>query len=120
VGVQPVRELYGVQRALDADRSMFVCVGRYTADAQQFAAKVGMTLVDGAELLRIIEAGLGGGPLELPVADPLAVPACPASGMAMVRRMARRGSHAGEEFWGCSTYPTCRGTAPILDQAAAR
>ena len=119
VRVQPVRELYGVQRSLDADRSMFVCVGRYTADAQQFAAQVGMTLVDGAELLRIIEAGLGGAPLELPVADPLAAPACPACGMAMVRRMARRGPNAGGEFWGCSTFPTCRGTVPILEDAAA-
>ena len=79
-----------------------------------------MTLVNGDELLRIIEAGLGGAPLELPAVDPLATPACPACGMAMVRRMARRGSYAGEEFWGCSTYPTCRGTAPILEQAAAR
>src|SRR5690348_4897258 len=33
VTVQPVRELYGVQRAMQAERSMFVAMGRYTADA---------------------------------------------------------------------------------------
>jgi restriction system protein len=117
IGVQLVRELYGVQRSMHAEHSTFVCVGRYTADAQQFAAKVGITLVNGEELLRIIEAGLDGAPLELPVVDPLAVPACPECGKAMVRRMARRGPHTGEEFWGCSTYPTCRATTPIADEA---
>jgi restriction system protein len=120
VGVQAVRELYGVQRSLDAEHAMFVCVGRYTTDAEQFAAKVGMTLVDGDELLGIIAAGLDGASVELPVAESPVIPACPECGMAMVRRMARRGPHSGEEFWGCSTYPTCRGTAPILDQLAAR
>src|SRR3954451_4741398 len=26
----------------------------------------------------------------------------------MVRRTARAGPRAGQEFWGCSTYPSCR------------
>jgi restriction system protein len=58
VSVQPVRELYGVQRAMQVERSMFVAMGRYTADAARFAADVGMTLVDGDALLAIISAGL--------------------------------------------------------------
>jgi restriction system protein len=28
----------------------------------------------------------------------------------MVKRLARRGSSAGSTFWGCSSYPKCRGT----------
>ena len=78
-----------------------------------------MTLVDGDELLRIIAAGLEGEPLQLPRPDASATPACPECGGAMVRRMARRGPHSGEEFWGCSTFPSCRGTAPIHEDAAA-
>jgi restriction system protein len=31
----------------------------------------------------------------------------------MVRRTAKRGANAGGEFWGCTVYPTCRGTRPI-------
>ena len=31
----------------------------------------------------------------------------------MVRRTARSGPRAGEDFWGCSTFPRCRNTAPI-------
>jgi hypothetical protein len=41
------------------------------------------------------------------------VPHCPSCNRKMVKRKARRGERAGEEFWGCSTYPTCRGTRPV-------
>ncbi len=39
--------------------------------------------------------------------DP-AAPVCPACGSVMVKRRGPRG-----EFWGCSTFPKCRGTRPI-------
>ena len=35
---------------------------------------------------------------------------CPLCSSAMVRRVAKRGPNAGEQFYGCSTYPVCRGT----------
>ena len=121
VGVQLVRELYGVQRAMHAQHLMFVVsMGRYTADARRFAAKVGMTLVDGDELLRIISTGLVGEALELPVPAAAATPACPACGAEMVRRTARQGRFAGEEFLGCARFPACRGTEAIPDRASAR
>lgn len=37
-------------------------------------------------------------------------PDCPRCGAAMELRMARQGANAGNAFWGCSTYPKCRGT----------
>jgi hypothetical protein len=40
-------------------------------------------------------------------------PHCPNCNRTMVRRAARRGVSAGEEFWGCAEYPNCRGTRPI-------
>jgi restriction system protein len=116
VGVQLVRELYGVQRAMWARHSMFVAMGNYTAAGTQFAAAGGMTLVDGEELLRIIGTGLGGETLELPVPSPVSAPPCPACGSAMVRRTARQGPRAELDFWGCSTFPACRGTAAIPDE----
>jgi hypothetical protein len=36
-------------------------------------------------------------------------PACPQCGSAMVLRTARRGGNVGNQFWGCSQYPACRG-----------
>ena len=35
---------------------------------------------------------------------------CPICHAAMVRRKARMGRGAGKYFWGCSRFPTCRGT----------
>lgn len=119
VGVQLVRELYGVQRALQAERSMFVAIGRYTADAQQLAAQVGMTLINGEELPRIIGAGLSRAPLVLPTTAPASAPTCPACGGDMARRMARGGPNAGHEFFGCVRFPDCRGTTPVAEEEAA-
>ena len=33
---------------------------------------------------------------------------CPLCGGILVKRVARRGSRAGNEFWGCSNYPKCK------------
>jgi len=40
-------------------------------------------------------------------------PDCPECGETMERKDARYGEHAGEEFWGCSDFPDCRGLIPI-------
>lgn len=36
-------------------------------------------------------------------------PECPICRSPMVLRRAKRGQNAGNEFWGCSQYPSCRG-----------
>lgn len=41
-------------------------------------------------------------------AQPVA-PACHQCGEVMVLRKARSGKHAGQQFWGCSGFPKCRG-----------
>ncbi|MDE0856523.1 MAG: DUF2726 domain-containing protein [Nevskia sp.] len=38
-------------------------------------------------------------------------PACPKCGAPMVRREGKSGVLAGKAFWGCSTFPQCRGLA---------
>ncbi len=50
--------------------------------------------------------------------DPVATEAaagipCPKCGSAMVRRVAKRGENAGNQFWGCSTFPKCRSIVQI-------
>jgi DNA-binding helix-hairpin-helix protein with protein kinase domain len=42
-----------------------------------------------------------------------AVQTCPRCGSNMVVRTARQGRNAGNQFWGCSRYPSCTGTRPI-------
>ena len=38
---------------------------------------------------------------------------CPQCGANMVIRETKRGPNAGSQFWGCSTFPRCRSTAPL-------
>lgn len=40
-------------------------------------------------------------------------PHCPRCGSTMNKRLARRGRNAGNQFWGCSRYPSCKGTRNI-------
>lgn len=41
------------------------------------------------------------------------VPSCPKCGALMVKRRAAKGANAGNEFWGCSKFPACRGIIKI-------
>lgn len=40
-------------------------------------------------------------------------PSCPDCGKPMRKRTARKGPHAGKDFWSCSGYPECKRTLPI-------
>lgn len=42
-----------------------------------------------------------------------ALPLCPRCNSGMTVRIAKQGFNAGGEFWGCSNFPSCRGTAPV-------
>jgi restriction system protein len=44
-------------------------------------------------------------------ADP--IPHCPQCGKPMALRTAKTGPHAGRQFWGCTAYPECKGTAEL-------
>ncbi len=115
VGVKPIRELWGVAASEGATRAIFVTSGTYTQAALSFAADKALELLDGRALAGIIEAA-GRGPSSqplAPVAHPQAAVMCPRCGRTMIRRVARHGPNSGQAFWGCSDYPTCKGTLPI-------
>ncbi|MFT6338942.1 MAG: ssDNA-binding Zn-finger/Zn-ribbon topoisomerase 1 [Alcanivorax sp.] len=48
-------------------------------------------------------------PTEAEVAARPVAPACHQCGEVMVLRKARSGKNAGQQFWGCSAFPKCRG-----------
>ena len=123
VGVDVVRELYGLMAAKGATGGFVVTSGRFTADAISFASGRNVTLVDGPKLhalLRQAKAGRAHSP-ERPESTPSVQPSaaqtqvssCPLCAKPMVRRTAKRGGNAGSEFWGCTAYPACRGTRPV-------
>ena len=126
VGVDVVRELYGVMSAKGATGGFVVTYGRFTEDAKAFAEGRNLKLLDGEKLFAMIQqaqrsiASRGGqGGQSKPVSSmqvapaPAAVVACPVCGSAMVKRTASKGANAGLPFWGCSKYPGCRGTRAV-------
>lgn len=113
IGVPLIRELYGVMTSERANDCIFVSSGNYTAEARLFAEDKPIWLIDGSELLEMVARVQVQPNIKKPSAyqQPVATsPECPLCGSAMVKRTARKGANAGNEFWGCSTYPGCRGT----------
>lgn len=114
VGLPVVRELLGALTAESADKGIMVATSSFTGDAISFARKHDIKLIDGAALGAAINRHAETPP-SLPETAPSlpeedSTPLCPKCGASMVRRSAKKGSRAGESFWGCSMFPCCRGT----------
>lgn len=127
VGVKVVREMYGIMTAEGADRVVIVTSGSYTQEAVAFARGKPIELMDGRALVQLIRevkgkpdanpAGSSVPPthatyqkvLNVQVAASAKPPSCPRCGSTMVLRTARTGPNAGGQFWGCPSYPNCRG-----------
>jgi restriction system protein len=114
VGVRVVRELYGVMQKSGSQAGVVVTSGTFTAQAADFARDIPVTLMDGTELADMIQEVQRGTKSMPSTSMPSAVsPVCPTCGSAMLLRTARKGAHAGLQFWGCSAYPKCRGVRTI-------
>ena len=120
VGVDVVRELHGVMAARGATGGYIVTSGRFTADAQAFVEGLNVKLIDGPRLFGLIKqarqslsAGTTRASHVVPVSAAAVAPVCPVCSSAMVKRVAKKGANSGSQFWGCSTYPGCRGTRPV-------
>jgi restriction system protein len=133
VGVDRVRELFGVMVAECAGAAILVSSGRYSPEAIDFAHDKPIELVDGNELSEMLASvpefretkqSLGDDAVRVEpglVATSTGIAntegagdsvCCPKCGSTMIRRVAKQGSRTGQAFWGCSRFPACRGIAP--------
>ena len=110
VGVKVVRELYGVMAAKNVKRGTVVTYGAFTLEAREFAKANSIALIDGPKLTQMIASVQQSGNME---AQPAVARACPKCGSEMVLKVAKKGQHSGEKFWGCSKFPECRGVVSI-------
>jgi len=110
VGVNVVREMYGVMTAKHATSAILITSGLFTQEAKNFAADKPIDLVEGNQLARLI-ANVQRGEATLKKVSGSNV--CPKCGGEMVLRTAQRGPSPGQKFWGCSNFPRCRYTKPI-------
>jgi restriction system protein len=120
VDVKVVRELKGVIAATGAVGGAVVTSGDFTRDAIEFAEKARVDVIDGRRL-QALARQLGGGESNDQLTAAVSrrresagsaqdKPECPQCGSGMVLRAAKRGPNAGRNFWGCLTYPKCKGT----------
>lgn len=114
VGVSIVRELSGTMTARGAVGGFVVTSGVFTDEALAFAKGRNIELMDG-KALHALTRGVSVPPRFF--RDPLSIttsgaPFCPECQSRMVKRKAKRGSHAGQMFWTCSRHPDCRGRRP--------
>ncbi len=119
VGVSIIRELYGVMAAEGAAGGFVVTSGIFSNDVKSFAEGRNVELIGGADLMALIKN------IPLPQTSSItpqrkatnavvfADPICPNCGSAMVKRKAKQGANAGNMFWGCNSYPKCRGVVAI-------
>jgi restriction system protein len=123
IGVAVVREMYGLMVHHRAGAIKIVCTGIFTSECEAFAIGKPLELVDGNALLKLVDQvkvlpNASVQPLEpnptlapvLAVELPPATPNCPKCGASMIERSNRA---TGQRFWGCTSYPKCRGTIAI-------
>lgn len=122
VDVKVVRELYGVMSARGDDGCILVCTGGFTKPARSWSKAKPVTLLHGEALRRMLD----GSRIENVIPTPSAAEqreiqrrnrsgrglSCPVCGADMALRKAKQGPNAGQEFWGCTRYPQCRGVRP--------
>jgi len=113
VKVSVVREMWGLLQHHGADAVKIVCVGTFTADAEEFAQGKAIELINGERLLDLVRSVQSPArtvrtePSFTPEPPTTTSPACPRCAAPMLMRSNRK---TGESFWGCSKYPECRGT----------
>jgi restriction system protein len=113
VSLSMVRDFYGAmssRRKLEG--GFFVTTGSATLEARKFAEENSIELIDGAKLLdyiRLSKQTLV--PRASTRTSSAGIPKtkiCPDCGAPMVVRVAKKGVHANEPFWGCANYPKCK------------
>lgn len=122
VSVLTVREFYGVMAKRGAAGGFVVTSGAFTEDARTFVEGTNVRLVDGPKLFGLLQQAKARGriapqtaatPQTKPAAPAQSVPDCPVCKSPMKLRTAAKGPNAGSMFWGCSQFPSCRGTRAI-------
>ena len=120
IGVSIIREHLGVIVSEGAAGGFVVTSGVYTQEAKGFAQSNNIKLLDGDTLYQSINATQQpiptqqkSEPIKTNQPEVNETPSCPICQQAMVMRTAKKGSNVGNNFWGCSQFPKCRGVASI-------
>jgi restriction system protein len=98
--------------AQQARGGIVVASENFTDEVEAFAKANRIKLIGGRELAQLLKQAAAKVDRLSPSAatlNPNVDPSCPKCGSDMVKRMAKKGERAGQLFWGCSRYPSCKG-----------
>jgi restriction system protein len=114
VGVKVVREMYGLVAAHSAAGAIIVISGMFTQEARTFATGKTIDLIEGQQLVAMINSVKKNNSSRVEQVAPSQsktqeIPKCLSCGAMMVLRTAKKGGNAGQQFWGCSNFPSCKG-----------
>lgn len=113
VGVKEVRELYGIMAAESIAHGFFLTTSSYTEEAKKFAKNIPVTLIDGEQMIQLIEqlpTEKQNQLLKIATEGDYKTPTCPKCNIKLTLRTAKKGINAGSKFWGCINYPRCKYT----------
>ncbi|EGR0524950.1 DUF2034 domain-containing protein [Vibrio cholerae] len=102
VGVQIAREMFGVMIAEKAKRMLIITSGEFTKEALDFAKDKPLSLIDGSQLIELIEV--------VQTSNKDKRPICPKCHGHLVERIARKGAKKNTRFLGCENFPKCNYT----------
>lgn len=117
VGVKEIRELFGLMTAENAAGGILVSAGEFTKDSLDFAKDKPIELINGSKLVEMISNVQESNNIQpqISVVSNSKV-LCPNCENEMILRTAKKGANAGNQFWGCSKYPVCKCTKPVLNK----
>jgi restriction system protein len=107
VGVNIIRELLGVMSAEQASNGIVITSGVFTQEAKNFAADKPLDLIEGKQLVQLIDNVRKQGTT---MRKPFPADVCPKCGGELILRTTKIGQSAGQKFRGCSNFPKCRFT----------
>ena len=116
IGVNLIRELYGVMASERIRVGVFLTTSIFSKDAIEFAKNKTILLIDADEFVKLIN---GLDVISKKRIDHLATegdyttPTCVNCNVKMVKRVVKKGTNAGNEFWGCINYPKCNKTMHV-------
>jgi len=116
VSVKEIRELFGIMTDIGSTLGIFITTSAYSEDAKRFASDKHIKLMDADHLLELIRAlpeEQRQALLTTTTAGDYRTPSCPTCGVKLVWRVAQKGRHAGQPFWGCKNYPRCKYTMRV-------
>jgi restriction system protein len=113
IGVSLIRELYGVMASERIKVGIFLTTSIFSQDAIEFTKNKTLLLIDADEFVNLIN---GLDDINKKRIDHVATegdystPTCVNCDVKMVKRVTKKGTNAGNEFWGCINYPKCKRT----------